>query len=115
MRFGKRPKPAAKRARNRRFAQGLAVLLTPAALIALALGIWGILAALKLTSAFAIRAGWFSHWLVWLVTALLLESCSFALNRYGRREAPFRRQSREGPAERAGRAKRTERTAARLP
>jgi len=71
IRFGKQPKPAAKRARNRRFAQGIAALLKPAALMALALGMWGIGADLKLTSAFAIRSGWLSLWQFWLGTAAL--------------------------------------------
>jgi hypothetical protein len=82
IRLGKRPKPAAKRARNRHLAQGIAVLLKPAALMALALGIWGLAADLKLTSSFAIASGWLSHWAVWIGMAVLLEFCSFALNRY---------------------------------
>jgi hypothetical protein len=102
IRLGERPKPAAKRARNRRFAQGVAALLTPAALMALALAIWGIGADLKLTAAFAIVSGWFSHWQVWLVMAVALESCSFVLNRYAKSDA------------RTARA-RTTRTAAGLP
>jgi hypothetical protein len=93
IRLGKRPKPAAKRARNRRLAQGFAVLLKPAALMALALGVWGIGADLKLTTRFAIVSGWFSHWQVWLGTAVVLEFCSFALNRFGQREAPSPKQA----------------------
>jgi hypothetical protein len=88
IRLGNRPKPAAKRARNRRWAQGIAVLLKPAALTALALGIWGLGADLKVTSAFAIASGWFSHWPVWFGTAFLLQFCSFALNRYGQSQPP---------------------------
>jgi len=87
IRLGKRPKPAAKRARNRRLAQGIAVLLHPAALMALALGIWSVGADLKLTSAFAIASGWFSHWPAWIGTAVLLGFCSFALNRYSQSRA----------------------------
>lgn len=88
IRLGKRPKPAAKRARNRRLAQGVAALLKPAALMALALGIWGIGADLKLTARFAIDSGWFSRWQVWLGTGVVLEFGSIALNRYGRSQAP---------------------------
>jgi hypothetical protein len=84
IRLGKRPKPAAKRARNRRLAEGVAALLIPAALMAFALGIWAIGADLKLTSTFAIDSGLFSHWQVWLGAATALEFCSLALNRYGR-------------------------------
>jgi hypothetical protein len=93
IRLGKRPRPAAKRARNRRLAQGVAVLLKPAALMALALGIWGIGADFKLTTRFAIDSGWFSHWQVWLGTAVVLEFCSLALNSYGRSEAPSPKQA----------------------
>ena len=87
IRLGKRPTPAAKRARNLRLAQGIAVLLNPAALMALALGIWDVGADLKLTSAFVIASGWLSHWAVWIGAAVLLEFCSFALNRYGQSRA----------------------------
>ena len=111
IRLGKPSKPAAKRARNRRFAQGVAALLKPAALMALALGIWAIGADFKFTSTFAIRSGWLSHWLVWLAVAVILEFCSIALNRYGQRQAPPK-TSPTGPARRAGRA---ERAAAELP
>jgi hypothetical protein len=110
IRPGKRPKPSAKRTRNRRFAQGVATLLKPAALMALALGLWGIGAALKLTSAFAITSGWLSLWQVWLGAAILLELCSFALNRYAQRKT-----SSPPPASRAGSAPRSEHTAAGLP
>lgn len=110
IRLGKRPKPSAKRARNRRFAQGGAALLKPAALMSLALGLWGIGAAFKLTSAFAITSGWLSLWQVWLGTAILLELCSFRLNRYGQPKP-----SSLPPVSRAGSAPRSERTAAGLP
>jgi hypothetical protein len=96
IRLGKRPKPSAKRARNRRLAQGVAVLLKPAALMALALGLWGVGADLKLTTRFAIASGWFSHWQVWLGAAVVLEFCSLALNRYGRSEAPSPKQAAPG-------------------
>jgi len=90
IRLGKWPNPAAKRARNRRLAEGIAALLTPAALMAGSLGVWALAAELKLTSAFAIDSGLFSHWQVWLGVAAGLEFCSFALNRYGRNGAPSR-------------------------
>jgi hypothetical protein len=105
IRLGNRPKPSAKRARNRRFAQGFAILLKPAALMALVLGLWGIGAALKLTSGFAITSGWLSRWQVWLGTAVLLELCSFALNRYEQRKA-----SSPPPGSRATSGRRGERT-----
>lgn len=113
LRLGKRPKPAAKRARNRRFALGIATLLRPAALMALALGIWGVGAHLKLTGTFAIASGWLSHWVVWLGTAVMLQVCSFALNRYGQNEAPSALKT--SPAGVARRAQRSERAPAGLP
>jgi hypothetical protein len=83
IRFGKRLKADAKRAQNRRVAQGIAALLTPAALMACMLGVWGIGADFKWTSSFAIPTGLFSHWQFWIGTAALLQLCSYALNRYG--------------------------------
>jgi hypothetical protein len=109
IRLGKRPKPAAKRARNRRFAQGVAMLLKPAALMALALAIWGLGADLKLTGSFAIGSGWLSQWKVWLGAAVMLELGSFALNRYGRKQPP-------APPQADGRrTRRSERATAGLP
>ena len=84
IRLGKRGKPAVKRARNRRLALGIAALLTPAALMALVLAFWRLGADLNLTTSFAIASGLFSHWQVWMGAAAALESCAFALNRYGR-------------------------------
>jgi hypothetical protein len=55
--------------------------------MALALGIWDVGADLKLTSAFVIASGWLSHGAVWIAAAVLLEFCSFALNRYGQSRA----------------------------
>jgi hypothetical protein len=107
LRLGKRPKPAARRARNRRFALGIATLLKPAALMAVALGIWGVGADLKLASSFAIASGLLSHWGLWLGTAVVLQVCSFALNRYGQNEALSPpKASQAGVARRAQRSER---------
>ena len=84
IRFGEPPKPEVKRAQNRRRAQGVAALLTPAALMSCLLALWRIGADLNLTGSFAIPSGLFSHWQVWLAAAALLQLCSYALNRYGR-------------------------------
>ena len=112
IRLGKRPKPAAKRARNRLFAQGVATLLKPAALMALALAIWGLGADLKLTGGFAIASGWASHWEVWLGAAVMLQFCSFALNRYGRKQAAAPPQASQGGVRGV---RRSERATAGLP
>ncbi|HLI84075.1 MAG TPA: hypothetical protein VKV17_09180 [Bryobacteraceae bacterium] len=84
IRLGRQPKPAVKRARNRRIALAIAALLSPGALAALVLAIWRLGADLNLTGSFAIPSGLFSHWQVWMGTAVVLQVCSLALNRYGR-------------------------------
>ena len=84
IRFGKGPKVAKKRRKNQRLAQMAAAMLTPAALAALALGLWRLAADLNWTSAFVIPDGLFSHWLVWVVAAILLQLCAHLLNRYGK-------------------------------
>jgi len=84
IRFGKRSPVGSKRAKNRRFAQALAVLLKPAALGASVLGCWRIASDFNWTGGFAISSGLFSHWQVWLGGAAALQLCSHALNRYGK-------------------------------
>lgn len=84
IRFGKGTKIGKKRRKNRRAAIALAALLTPAAVMALALGCWRIAADLNWTSSFAIPSGLFSHWQVWLGAAALLQLGARILNRYGR-------------------------------
>lgn len=86
-----------KSGKNRHLALAMAALLTPAALMAYALGLWRLGADLQLTGAFAISSGFFSHWQVWLPLAVVLQLTALALNRYGRGGAlrfpglPFRR------------------------
>ena len=65
-------------------AMAVAALLTPAALMALVLGIWRIAAGLKLTSSFYSASGPFSDSRLWLGAAALLQLCSYFLNRYGK-------------------------------
>jgi hypothetical protein len=83
IRFGKGPKVERKRRKNRRVALAVGSLLTPAAVMAMALGVWRLAADLKWTDTFAISNGLFSHWQVWIVGAVLLQLCSRMLNRYG--------------------------------
>ncbi|MGA2326475.1 MAG: hypothetical protein ABSH05_09325 [Bryobacteraceae bacterium] len=71
-------------ARNREFASVAAALLTPAAVMALALGVWRLSSDLNWTGEFAISRGLFSHWQVWIAVAGLLQTCASILNRYGR-------------------------------
>ena len=84
IRFGKRLPVSTKRAKNRRVAQAIAVLLRPAALLASILGLWRIASDFNWTGGFAIASGLFSHWQVWLGAAAVLQLCSSALNRYGK-------------------------------
>ena len=69
---------------NRRLALALAVLLTPAALMAASLAFWRLAADLNWTGEFAIRNGPFSHWQTWIATAALLQIMASKLNRWGR-------------------------------
>lgn len=107
IRLGRQPKPAVKRARNRSIALAIAALLTPGALAALVLAIWRLGADLNLTGSFAIPSGLFSHWQVWMGTAILLQVCALALNRYGRGTSSPSRRRDVGRGEVAGIAEKT--------
>lgn len=69
---------------NRRAALAMASLLVPVAVMASVLGIWRLAADLKMAGDFAIPNGLFSHWQVWIASALVLAFLSRLLNRYGR-------------------------------
>ena len=88
IRFGKGFKLGRKRQRNKRLALVLAALLPPSALAAALLAVWRVAADLNWTSSFAISSGIFSHWQVWLGTAVALQLCARALNRYGKSGDP---------------------------
>jgi hypothetical protein len=66
-------------------AQAIGALLTPTALMASVLGLWGIAAKLNWTTSFVILTGPFSRWEIWLCMAALLKSCEFVLNRMAQR------------------------------
>ena len=85
IRLGRGRQVSRKPRRNRRFAAGLAGLLTPAAVLAAAIALWGIAADLNWTGSFAISQGFFSHWQVWLGTAAALQTCAQLLNRYAKK------------------------------
>jgi len=84
IRFGTGPKVGKKTRGNRRIALAAASLLTPAAAVTAVLALWRIAADLNWTGSFAISAGFFSHWQVWLAAAALLQFCARVLNRYAR-------------------------------
>jgi hypothetical protein len=88
IKFRRGPKVGRRRRRNKRLALAIAALLPPLALTAGLLAIWRIAADLKLAGSFAIANGLFSHWHVWMGAAVLLQTCAFALNRYGKSEDP---------------------------
>lgn len=84
IRLAQRLPVGSKRAKNRRLAQAIAVLLRPAALVAFVLGFWRIASDLNWAGGFAIPSGLFSHWQFWLGSAVVLQLCSHFLNRYGK-------------------------------
>jgi len=86
IRFGRGLQVHRKSGKNRRAALALSSLLTPFAVMASALGIWRLAADLKVAGAFGISTGVFSHWQVWIVCAIVLQRCAWALNRYGHRQ-----------------------------
>jgi hypothetical protein len=84
IRFGPGPHVVRQKQRkNRRVALASASLLAPIAVMALVLGLWGVAADLKIAGDFAISGGLFSHWQVWIASALVLAFLARLLNRYG--------------------------------
>ena len=69
--------------KNRKVALAFSALLTPAAVMASALGLWRLASDMKWTGEFGIATGLFSHWQVWLASAAVLQRGAWALNRYG--------------------------------
>jgi len=84
IRFGTSPKVGKNARANRRIALAVASLLTPAAAVMAVLALWRIAADLNWTGSFAISAGFFSHWQVWLAASALLQFCARVLNRYAK-------------------------------
>ena len=78
------PRVRVNRRPNRQAALVIGALLTPAAVMACALGFWRLAADLRWTSNFAIPNGFFSHWQVWMAGAAVLEVAAIALDRYGK-------------------------------
>ena len=85
IRFGRGPQVTKRYRRKQRLAVAVGALLTPAAAMALGLGLWRIAADLNWTNSFAIPSGLFSHWQVWLGAAAALQLCSRILSRYGKK------------------------------
>ena len=71
------------RGKNRQLALGCGALLIPASLMAYVLGFWRLSSDVGMTKEFAIQ-GLFSHWQIWIVTAVALHVAASVLTRYGR-------------------------------
>lgn len=67
----------------------LIALLTPAALLALVLGIWRVGTDLGWAGAFLIAGGFFSHWQVWIALSIALKMLSSTLIAWGERTSKF--------------------------
>ena len=63
----------------------LIALVTPAAVIALVLGLWRLTADLEWTGSFLISNGFFSHWQVWIALAITLKFGASALKPFSAR------------------------------
>lgn len=68
--------------RPREIAMAVSALLSPAAVVALALACWRLGADLNLTGRFVISEGLFSHWQAWLALAAFLQAGASLLSRY---------------------------------
>ena len=84
IRFARATHIGRKARKNRRVAAAMGSLLVPVAVMASVLGIWRLAADLKITGDFAIATGLFSHWQVWIASAVVLAFAARLLNRYGR-------------------------------
>jgi hypothetical protein len=69
--------------KNRHLALAGGALLIPASLMAYVLGFWRLASDIGVTGEFALR-GVFSHWQIWIVTAVALQITASVLTRYGR-------------------------------
>jgi hypothetical protein len=67
----------------------LVALLTPAAVLALVMGIWRVGVDLGFASAFLIADGFFSHWQVWIALSVGLKMLSSTLIAWGSRTNKF--------------------------
>jgi len=63
----------------------LVALLTPAAMIALVMGLWRVSADLNWSGAFPVTVGFFSHWQVWIGLSVALKVLSSSLLAWDRR------------------------------
>ena len=64
---------------GQQLANVMVALLTPAAGVALVMGLWRLCADLGWTEAFLISGGFFSHWQVWIALSIALKLLSSSL------------------------------------
>jgi hypothetical protein len=88
---GLRPVVARTAAISQEGATVVASLLSPAAAVALVLGMWRVGGDLGWTGAFVISTGVFSHWQVWIVLAAVLEALSSSLLRSNNKSKSHKR------------------------
>jgi hypothetical protein len=72
-----------KQGKNRHVALALGALLIPGSLMAYVLGFWRLASDLGIAGEFGIT-GVFSHWQIWIVTAVAMQLSASVLTRYGR-------------------------------
>lgn len=84
LRFHTGPRIRKTRGKNRHVASAVAALMWPGVLTAYVLTLWALGAQIQVTGSFGISRGIFSHWQVWMATALSLHLAAVVLNRYGR-------------------------------
>jgi len=111
IRFGTGRPIQRKLGKNRHLALACGALLIPVSLMAYVLGFWRLASDMGFVAGPGIT-GVFSHWQVWIATAVLLHAAASMLTRYGRRgrfqipqvlnprmlpfRASFRRRARSG-------------------
>ncbi len=81
--------------KNQRLALAFASLLVPVVLGAWVLAFWRLGSDLRLVEDFAITAGLFSHWQVWIAIAAGLNVLVIALDQYGTRPQPNTEELKE--------------------
>ena len=90
IRFRRGPRVERRKGKNSRLAWVAAGLLTLGSVCCLILGVWRLGVDFGWAAEFVFPSeSFFSHWQVWMVSALLIHMASWKLNRYGKpAEAP---------------------------
>ncbi len=79
---------------SRQLADVLVALLTPSAVLALAMALWRVGADLGWTDAFLIADGFFSHWQVWIAMSIGLKLISSTMIAWGSRTSKLSEENR---------------------